>query len=106
MQLPTYLIRRLLTASVLVFALSACGRDADVNFLPPPPPALQTEQAQDTRPVPPEGAETSEALYEQFVSDVFDWGDRRNALAYRWCKAYSEYAQEAIGCGVKPDGVE
>ena len=77
-----------------------------MNFLPPAPPSLVQEQSEDTRPVLPEEAATGEAAYESFVSDVFDWGDRRNAVAYRWCLAYSKFAQEPIDCGEKPEGVE
>ena len=77
-----------------------------MNFLPPPPPAIETEQSEDVRPALPVEAQTSEQAYEQWLSDTLDWGDRRNLLAYRWCKLYSGFATEALDCGDKPDGVE
>ena len=57
--------------------------------------------------MPPAAAE-SEALYETWVSDRFDWGDRRNLLAWRWCQSYNRYAPPIAktDCGPKPEGVE
>ena len=41
-----------------------------------------------------------------FELPLFDWGDARNALAYRWCMAYGEYAVHPIDCGKVPGGTE
>lgn len=58
------------------------------------------------RPVMPVEAENSEAAYEDYVSDRFDWGDERNLVAYRWCEAWNKIAEVKTDCGEKPEGVE
>lgn len=96
-----------------------------MNFLPPPPIDLayescfgvqpkgltsaeieyslaSGEECPFTRPVLSEEATTSEAAYENWLSDTLDWGERRNLLAYRWCLAYSRFASEPIDCGADP----
>lgn len=50
----------------------------------------------------PEAAATSEAAYEAWVSDMFDWGERRNGVAWRWCQLYNKFATTPVDCGAKP----
>ncbi|KPF74579.1 hypothetical protein IP68_12530 [Blastomonas sp. AAP25] len=77
--------------------MSGCGRDADVRHLPPPPLALQTDQV-DPRPALPVGAESSEAVYETWLSDALDWGDRRDLQAKRWCQWANTWLAEKVVC--------
>ena len=97
-----YLISLSAIVSGLALAGSSCGRDADVRHLPPPPERLATDQRTQPRPVMSEAAATSEAAYEAWVSDMLDWGERRNGVAWRWCQLYNEFATTPVDCGAKP----
>jgi hypothetical protein len=77
-----------------------------VNFLPPAPTQIETDQSGDPRPEYPQGADDSEDLHESWVSNALDWGDRKNLLAYRWCELWNKFATEAVDCGVKPIGID
>lgn len=74
-----------------------------MNFLPPAPQSLATEQTDDPRPPYPADGTTSEAAHEGWVSDALDWGERRNATAYRWCMLWNQFASEKTDCGPKPE---
>lgn len=91
-----------LIASGLVLAGSSCDRENDVRHLPPPPQRLATDQIGQPKPVLPESAATSEKAYEDWVSDRFDWGDRRDSVAWRWCNLYNTFAQTKTDCGPAP----
>jgi len=54
----------------------------------------------------PEAAATSERAYEDWISDRLDWGDRRDAVAWRWCQIYNRFANSPTDCGPKPVGIE
>lgn len=97
MRLRGYRIRGFLLASALGLTVSACGGKPDVEHLPAPPLALQADQV-DPRPALPEGAESSEAIYEAWVSDVMDWGERRDLQAQRWCTWANTWLAEKVGC--------
>ncbi|UAB76941.1 hypothetical protein INR77_08780 [Erythrobacter sp. SCSIO 43205] len=102
----TFLTKSLALASALVCANSCASRDADVNFLPPAPPSLSEQQANLKAPTLPDDIATSEAAYESYVSDRFDYGDTGVALAYRWCQLWNNFASEPTDCGEKPDLIE
>lgn len=106
MQLLTSPTKGLLIASVLVLAPSCAGRDASVEFLPPPPAALVTARQDDPRPVLPDEALESEEAFDTWQKDVNDWGDRRDGLAYRWCKLVSRFTEEPLDCGPSPLAAE
>lgn len=76
-----------------------------MKHLPPPPAALTDEQANDPRPLLPPGGATSEQVYERWNNDALDWGERRNALAYRWCSWANAFLVTAVPCGPKPAGL-
>lgn len=106
MRLLNFPTKGLLLASALVLTQSCGGRDADVAFLPRAPATIAQDQAGDKRPAYPLEAATSEQSHEDWVSNTLDWGDRRNALAYRWCTLWNGYASVKVDCGPVPDGVE
>ncbi len=106
MRLPTFPIRVLVLASVLVLVPSCGGRDADVEFLPAAPARLSAEQGQDPRPVYPADGAASEVAHETWANDHHDWGDRRDAVAWRWCQLWNSFASVKTDCGAKPAGVE
>lgn len=70
------------------------------------PVLIQRDQASDPEPEFPIEAETSEQAYEDWVSDKFDWGKRRDLLAYRWCLAWNALVAEGywVDCGKPPEG--
>ena len=97
MQQRTYRTRGFLLASALALTVSACGGSPEVEHLPPPPLALQSDQV-DPRPVLPSGAESSEAVYEAWLSDALDWGERRDLQARRWCAWANTWLAVKIDC--------
>lgn len=96
------LIRGLLLASALMLAPSCADRARDVNHLPPPSEALKADQKASARPELPEGAITEKA-YDEWDSDVHDWGDFRNQVAYRWCTLWNSFATQQVDCGDNPE---
>lgn len=83
-------------ASVLAFVPS-CGGKAPPADLPAPPAGLVADQI-DPRPVIPADAATSESAYEAWVSDVFDWGARRDLQARRWCEWANTWLADKPRC--------
>lgn len=53
----------------------------------------------------PESGATSEQAYENFVSDRFDWGDRRDGVAWRWCQLWNRFSAVQTDCGPRPAGI-
>ncbi|PXW76000.1 hypothetical protein C7451_106164 [Blastomonas natatoria] len=92
-----YRTRGFLLVSALGWSVSACGDKPSVEHLPPPPMALQADQV-DPRPALPAGAESSEAIYEAWVSDVMDWGERRDLQARRWCEWVNTWLADKVAC--------
>ena len=108
MRPKTFLIRCSALVSALALVSSCSGRDADARLNLSAPPAIERAQAEDQRPALPIEAGTSEAAYEGWISDVFDWADRRNLLAYRWCQLWNRTVagDNPVDCGPAPQGVE
>lgn len=95
-----------LIASAFVLAGSSCSRESDVRHLPPAPAKLAADQRGQPRPILPEAAATSEEAYENFVSDRFDWGDRRDGVAWRWCQLWNQFSKTKTDCGPKPTAID
>lgn len=93
---------------MLAFASNCSVRDADAQIDVSAPVLVKRDQANDPRPELTEEALSSERVYEDWVSDRFDWGDRRNLLAYRWCMSWNSIVVESarVDCGKPPEGVD
>ena len=104
MLLSRFLIVRCLIASALVLTVScAAERKADIQFLPAPPPTIFARDG-DPRPKLPPAALGSEALYETWVSDIDDWGQRRDVQLWRGCLWVNTWLPDAakLDCGAAP----
>jgi hypothetical protein len=78
-----------------------------VNYQPPPPAGLFDRE---TRPslelANPDDPGSGEAVYENWISNIDDWGKGLDAQVYRGCKWANTLLSMPVACGAAPAGIE
>ena len=88
----------------MLTASCATTRKADVEFIEATPPADSYHR--DPRPQLTAEAAKSEAGYENWVSDIDDWGKSADVTIWRGCRWMNTFLKAKVDCGPVPKGAE